>query len=171
MEFQNLVKNEFNLFFSLNSCQKIVANNTNRSIYSFKKFTYEKNMLFKSKMFNKKDVFNKYILLTNLLSSQQKQIEFDNSSKKCFNDENFVLFLSKSEKIKKFLQFYEQEYNHHNKSLLEKINNSLRNTQEFLENVKDFKSDLESLKRVNDILDEMPDGLKQIINLWKKSNK
>jgi len=170
MEFQNLVKNEFNLFFSLNSCHKI-ANNTNRPIYSFKKFTYEQNMLFKAKMFNKKDVFNKYIYLTYLLSSQQKQIEFDNKSKKCFNDGRFVQFLSKSEKIKKFLQFYEQEYNHHNKSHLEKINNSLRKTQEFLENVKDFKSELESLKRVNDILDEMPDGLKQIINLWKKSNK
>lgn len=170
IEFQNLVKNEFNLFLSFNTCQRL-SNHYKKSIYSFKIFTYDTNMLYKARIFNKKDVFNKFMLLINLLSCQQKQLVNDNNIKKCFNDENLVQFLNKNEKIKTFIQFYQQEFPHHNKFLHEKINNSIKNTQRILENIKDFMTDLNSLIKVKEILEDMPDGLKQIINLWMKSNK
>ena len=166
-EFQSSIKNEFNLFMSLNNSQSI-QKNVNKSIYSFKRFTYEKNIRSMLRIYNKKDVFNKYIYLVMLKSFQEKLLKNDKNSKICLNKENFITFLKKNEKIKNQLQFYDKELPYNLNSLFEKLNKANLLSNQYFDKMSDFKKDLEYLYTITDFFEKMPEGLKQIINIWRK---
>ena len=168
MEFHNAIKNEFNLFISLNSSQNIQKIH-NKNAYSFKRFTYETNLKSILKIYNKKDVYNRFIYLEILKSFQEKLFKNDKTSKFCMKNENFITFLKKNEKTKKHLQFYDELLPINLNSLLFKLNENHLFSLEYFEKIAEFKKDLESLNVIDDFIQNLPEGLKQIINIWRKN--
>ena len=150
----------------MDSCTNLKSKN--KDLFSFRKFTYDKTLSSKLCVFNKKDIFNKFITIILYKSFYDKLIETDKISNKCFNSEQYLMFIMKFEKSRKIQNFYEEELPYNVKALIEKLLNNKITSHDMIEKINDFKFDLENMLKLEEFFCSMFEGLNQIINIWRK---